>query len=305
VHTPLHPIPVGRRSRLDVAAGTGAGSWRLRPDRLPTVPGVDLALRHQPDDGDSRAGTAFCDVFAVGDSRWRFVAGHIGHHLTGGPPVAETLARLALDLCRAAGPTGVGSSGGGPSAGGSSGGGSSGGGPSEGRPSGRGPVAGGPAAAIGRLDRLVQRLEEPAAPIGAVCVDLVRRDGTFVLVVARMAHRPPLVMRSTGAVLAVRVPAGPPGRAGWPEPAELAVDLQPGDTVLLCTGGAGPGEPIGDPRFAALLAGCASRPPQAVLDHLGQALADRWAPPAPGASFLAVRVGGGRVRAAAPAWQLG
>ncbi len=275
MHSPLRPIPIGRRSRLDVAAGMRAGAGRLRPDRLPTVPGVDLALRHQPDDGDSRAGTAFCDVFAVGDSRWRFVAGHIGHHLTGGPPVAEALARLALDLFRAAGPADG------------------------------GPAAGGPAAAIGRLDRLVQQLEEPVAPIGAVCVDLVRRDGAFVLVVARMAHRPPLVMRSTGAVLAVRVPAGPPGRAGWPEPAELAVDLQPGDTVLLCTGGAGPGEPIGDPRFAALLAGCASRPPQAVLDHLGRALADRWAPPAPGASFLAVRVRGGRVRAAAPAWELG
>ena len=265
MQTPPARTLAGRCPRRQApTAGEPAGR-RLRPDRLPSVPGADLAVRHQPD-GDSRTGTAFSDAFAAGAGRWRLVAGHVGGHVPGGPPAAAALAELARRLLRtAAGDTG-------------------------------------PAAAIDRLDGLVEDLGRPALPLGAVCVDLVRQREAFLLVAARVAHRPPLVMRATGAVLAVRVPGGGSGRAAWPEPAELAVELQPGDTVLLCTGGATPGEPVGDPRFSALLAGCAARPPQAVLDHLGRALADRWAPAAPGASFLALRVRGGRVRAAAPAW---
>jgi hypothetical protein len=97
-------------------------------------------------------------------------------------------------------------------------------------------------------------------------------------------------------VLSVDVPGGPLGSWPEPEPAELGVELRSGDGLLLCAGGVSRGALVGDPRFAAVLAGCAGWSPAAVLDHVGLTLAERGRPAGDGTSFLALRVRGGRRR---------
>ncbi|HST64195.1 MAG TPA: PP2C family protein-serine/threonine phosphatase [Mycobacteriales bacterium] len=152
---------------------------------------------------------------------------------------------------------------------------------------------GGPAAALGRLDQLVREFGDPRSRMSAACVDLTRRGRGFTLTVARAGHPAPLVLRGTGTVLSMDPPGGPLG--SWPDlqPAELGLELRSGDGLLLCAGGSGRGALAGDPRFAAVLAGCAGWSPDAVLDHVGLALAEHGRPVGDGTSFLALRVRGG------------
>jgi stage II sporulation SpoE-like protein len=141
--------------------------------------------------------------------------------------------------------------------------------------------------------------------MSAVCVDLTRRGRGFTLTTARAGHPAPLVLRDSGAVLSMDVPGGPLGSWPDPEPAELGLELRSGDGLLLCAGGSTRGALAGDPRFAAVLAGCAGWSPDAVLDHVGLTLAEHGRPVGDGTSFLALRVRGGRRRGPAPAWTVG
>lgn len=211
------------------------------------------------------AGVAFYDVFATDDGVWRLVAGDV----TGLGVDAAVLAGLARQAFRG------------------SGGGA------------------GPAAALGRLDQMVRDFGDPLRRMSAVCVDLSRRGRGFTLTAARAGHPPPLVLRGTGVVLSVDVPGGPLGDWPDPDPAELGLELQPGDGVLLSAGGPTRGAVVGDPRFAALLAGCAGWSAGAVLDHVGLAVTQYGAPAADGASFLVLRVRGGRTRGPSAGWTAG
>ena len=156
-----------------------------------------------------------------------------------------------------------------------------------------GPGAG-PAAALGRLHRLAGDFGDPRQRVSAVCVDLRRRDSGFAVTCARIGHAPALVLRDSGAVLPLDVPGG-----GDDEPVELGLELGPGDGVLLCAAGPSQGGPTGDPRLTAVLAGCAGRSAEALLDRIDVAVADGDGPPTDGATFLALRVRGGRTRSPA------
>jgi serine phosphatase RsbU (regulator of sigma subunit) len=230
---------------------------RLRPTWLPSIAGAEVAVRHEPADGTD-AGVGFYDVFATEAGVWRLVAGDVAGHGVD----AAVLAGLARQAFR-----------------------------SPDRDA-------GPAATLGRLDQLVRDFGDPRCRMSAVCVDLTRRGRGFTLTAARAGHPPPLVLRgATRAVLSVDVPGGPLGAWPDPEPAELGLELQPGDALLLRAGGAGRGGVVGDPRFAAVLARCAGRSPSAVLEHLSLALAERGQPVRDGTSLLVLRVRGGRTRA--------
>lgn len=159
---------------------------------------------------------------------------------------------------------------------------------------------GGPAVALSRLDRLVRDFGDPRCRMSAVCVDLTRHGRGFSLTAARAGHPAPLVLRDSGAVLSVDVPGGPLGSWPDPDPAELGLELRSGDGLLLCAGGSGRSALAGDPRFAAMLAGCAGWAPDAVLDHVGLALAGHGRQVGDGASFLALRVRGGQRRGPVP-----
>lgn len=214
--------------------------------------------------GGSDVGVGFYDVFETEDGVWRIVAGDVAGR---GVDVA-VLAGLARQAFRTRDPDG------------------------------------GPATALGRLDRLVRDFGDPACRMTAVCVDLARRGRGFTLTAGRAGHPAPLVLRQTGAVLSVDVPGGPLGAWPDPEPAELGLELQPGDALLLCAGGSDRGGLVGDPRFTAVLAGCAGWAPEILLDHVGLALSEHSRATAAGASFLALRVRGGRSRSPAGSWHV-
>lgn len=201
-------------------------------------------------------GIGFYDVFSTDDGVWRLVAGDV----SGSGVDAAVLAGLARQAFRLPDPDG------------------------------------GPATALARLDQMVRDFGDPVDRMSAVCVDLTRRGRGFTLTVARAGHPAPLVLRQTGAVLSVNAPGGPLGRWPDPEPAELGLELRPGDALLL-TAGAGRATVDGDPRFAAALTGCAGWAPDIVLEHVGLALAEHPERVGDGTSLLAMRVRGGRSRA--------
>ena len=67
----------------------------LLPDRLPRIPGIGLAARHRPAEGD--IGGDFYDAFAVGDDAWMLVIGDV----CGKGPEAAVLTALARYTIRA------------------------------------------------------------------------------------------------------------------------------------------------------------------------------------------------------------
>ena len=205
-----------------------------------------------------RPGIGFYDVFATDEGVWRLVAGNVA----GSGVDAAVLAGLARQAFRRPDPHG------------------------------------GPPTALARLDQMVRDFGDPVDRMSAVCVDVTRRGPGFTLTVARAGHPAPLVLRHTGAVLSVDVPGGPLGRRPDPRPAELGLELRPGDALLL-TAGAGRALVDGDPRFAAALTGCAGWAPHIVLEHVGLALAEHPGKVWDGTSLLAMRVHGGGPRAPA------
>jgi serine phosphatase RsbU (regulator of sigma subunit)/anti-sigma regulatory factor (Ser/Thr protein kinase) len=69
----------------------------LVPPQMPRIPGIDLAVAHDLAAGGSEAGGDFCDVFSVGEGRWRFAVGEA----CGPQPEAAavtSLARYALRI---------------------------------------------------------------------------------------------------------------------------------------------------------------------------------------------------------------
>ena len=67
----------------------------LLPDRLPRIPGIGMAARHRPADGE--LGGDFYDVFPVGDGNWLLVIGDV----CGKGPEAAVLTALARYTIRA------------------------------------------------------------------------------------------------------------------------------------------------------------------------------------------------------------
>ena len=68
----------------------------LLPPELPRIPGIDLAVAHDLAAGGSEAGGDFCDVFPVGEGRWRFAVGEA----CGTQPEAAAMTSLARHALR-------------------------------------------------------------------------------------------------------------------------------------------------------------------------------------------------------------
>jgi serine phosphatase RsbU (regulator of sigma subunit)/anti-sigma regulatory factor (Ser/Thr protein kinase) len=68
----------------------------LVPPQMPRIPGIDLAVAHDLAAGGSEAGGDFCDVFSVGEGRWRFAVGEA----CGPQPEAAAVTSLARNALR-------------------------------------------------------------------------------------------------------------------------------------------------------------------------------------------------------------
>lgn len=112
----------------------------------------------------------------------------------------------------------------------------------------------------------------------------VTRDGSVLLRLAAGGHLPPLVVRRSGEVEAVRIGGMMLGADRAARFAEAVIWLQPGETCVVYTDGVtearGPaGAMFGQDRLIALLSGYAAAPAAVVAERIEQSVVDWLAEP--------------------------
>jgi serine phosphatase RsbU (regulator of sigma subunit) len=195
----------------------------LLPERLPEFAGLDLAARYRPAGDGTELGGDFYDAFEVDDDRLVLTIGDV----TGKGAGAAAMTGLTRHTLRAAAMF-------------------------ESRPT----------AMIGTLNRALLGQRSARGKYCTVAVArLTRADHGARAEVSCAGHPLPLVLRAGGTV----EPVGRPGTLlGWvPDPNhhDVAVDLAPGDALVLYTDGLTeartPEGLLGDERLAAVLSACA------------------------------------------------
>jgi serine phosphatase RsbU (regulator of sigma subunit) len=211
----------------------------LLPPRMPAVPGLTTAARFRAAGGSAEVGGDFYDLFPAADG-WMVVIGDV----TGKGPEAAAITSLARYTLRTAAlyePT--------------------------------------PERALQRLNDVLLGEPERRQLCTAVCAHLTTQGGTVRLRLACAGHPPPYVVRAGGGA----EPAGHPGtllgafaEVDWQAD---AVELAPGDALVLYTDGVtdttrGSGERFGQERLAELLSGCAGLAPEGVAQRIDAVLLD-------------------------------
>lgn len=173
----------------------------LMPERLPVVPGMDIASGFRPAAGGTEIGGDFFDVFQLAESCWMVVIGDV----CGKGAEAAALTALARYTLRAAAMQ-------------------------EGAE---------PSELLGQLNEAMLRQRDDMRFLSAVCAFLdIAEDGGVSVRLSTAGHLPPLLVREDGSVTAL---AGGEGvlLGVWESPrlAEEVLELQPGDRLVLYTDG--------------------------------------------------------------------
>jgi serine phosphatase RsbU (regulator of sigma subunit) len=252
-----------RRSEIALALQAG-----LLPADLPEIPGVDVAACYRPAGEDVAVGGDFFDLFETDDGAWAILIGDVsgkGSAAAGVTPLARyTVRAVAMrerqpkrvlealneaflrqragkEFCTAAfgrlEPAFV-----------------------------TGRVGDGASGRQSRSRRFAPSPRPPVAP----------SPKGARLTIARGGHPPPLLLRADGTVQKV----GSPGQllGGFPSPrlTEQAVELRPGDGVVLYTDGVTEArnshEVFGEERLAALLSACAGLGAARIVDRIERAV---------------------------------
>ena len=208
----------------------------LLPSRLPSIPGVRVAVRYRAAGELNEVGGDFYDVFERRGGGWAFEIGDV----SGKGAEAAAVTALARHTVRTASLQ---------------------------------PATPGDLLVTLNDALLVQRA---GSEFCTVCLATLTLDGRGgVLTVALGGHPPALVLRADGRVDAIGLPGTLLGVFADPEVHEVEAALGPGDTVLLYTDGvteAGTvGAEIGDEGLAELLAGMRGLTPDAIVDAVEQA----------------------------------
>jgi PAS domain S-box-containing protein len=173
----------------------------LMPDRLPAIPGIDLASGFRPAGDGSEIGGDFYDVFDIAEGCWMAVLGDV----CGKGAEAAALTALARYTLRA---TAI----------------------REGAE---------PATLLAQLNTAILAQRSDMRFLSAVCLFLdLDEGGTVTARVCVAGHLPPLLVRDSGAVEKVDGAAGPV-LGVWDEPqlAEQKLRLDPGSRLVLYTDG--------------------------------------------------------------------
>ena len=134
----------------------------------------------------------------------------------------------------------------------------------------------GPADALSRTNRILVEERRSARFITALAATIDVTTGTFLL--ANAGHEPPLLVPADGSAIRPLGEAGPLlGVFGAIDLPQSAIDLAPGDLVLLYTDGVtdtqGPdGDRFGDDRLLAVLEATRGRTAQEVIDAVRDAV---------------------------------
>ena len=240
----------------------------LLPERLPDIPGIELAARYRAAGERFQVGGDFYDAFQISAEHWLVVVGDV----CGKGPEAATLTALARYTLRA-----------------------------EAMHEPR------PAELLGLLNDAIIRQRSDGRFCTAVCALLELRDGSVEVTLASGGHPLPMVLRADGSVQEAGLTGTLLGIVADVEHEDVRVPLEPGDTLVLYTDGlteARAPEAITEPdELAAMVAACAGQDPGELVRALeGEALGDAREEPRDDLAVLALRVTDPRrpARVAAP-----
>jgi PAS domain S-box-containing protein len=205
----------------------------LLPDRLPDIPGFDLAASYQAAGEGYDVGGDFYDAFAVDQGRWLVVIGDV----CGKGPEAAALTALTRYTLRAEATH-------------------------EPRP----------AALLGLLNRAILQQRSDQRFCTAACALIERGDTDVAVTVSVGGHPLPLIARADGGVEAVGRPGTPIGMVDDPSLSEEQTTLAPGDTIVFYTDGLldahAPRRILGEADVARLLGAAADLAPSTLVSRL-------------------------------------
>jgi PAS domain S-box-containing protein len=171
----------------------------LLPDRLDEAPGLEVAVRYHSIADGGEVGGDFYDFFEIGPGRWLAAVGDVA----GKGSAAAALTGLARHTLRAIATR-------------------------EERPK----------AMLAVLNEALRRQSPDAAFCTVSCAALTRTPPGFAVRLASGGHPDPLLVRAgSGRAEEVRVPGTLLGVEPDPPLEEVALDLAPGDVLVLCTDG--------------------------------------------------------------------
>jgi serine phosphatase RsbU (regulator of sigma subunit) len=227
----------------------------LLPRRLPSIPGVELAVRYIPFGEGNDVGGDFYDVFSgLGDS-WGLLIGDV----CGKGPEAASIVGIARHTVR-----------------------------------GLAAANSRPSAILLALNRAILD-ESPWDRFCTACYVRLRPDAEgFRATVALGGHLPPLVLKADGTVRQVGHPGSLLGVLEEPEVSDAVIDLKPGDVLLMYTDGLEePGRmTAGLPPVEETLARSVGAPVDVIADQLLERFrGDRGTPPRDDVAIVAIRVG--------------
>ena len=222
--------------RRGVAAVLQAG---LLPERLPEIPGLQIAARYRPATGRGEVGGDFYDAFPSADGGWVVAIGDV----CGKGAEAAALTGLARHTIRTAAMV---------------------------QPS--------PAGVLDMLNEAILRQVSDSRFCTAVVGVARPGDGQAALRLARGGHPPPLVLRAHGTLESVAPGGAAPGMLPALGLTEADLRLGPGDALVLYTDGLtdarSDGAVLGDDGVAALLAGLAGTGAEAIADGVERRLGE-------------------------------
>jgi sigma-B regulation protein RsbU (phosphoserine phosphatase) len=212
----------------------------LLPERLDEAPGLEVAVRYHSIADGGEVGGDFYDFFAIGPDRWLVAVGDVA----GKGSAAAVLTGLARHTLRAIATT-----------------------------------ESSPRAMLAFLNEALRRQSVEAAFCTVGCAVLERRGERFAATLASGGHPYPLLVRA-GSPHAEEVLVRGTLLGVEPDPPleELALELMPGDLLLLRTDGVedacAPGaERFGEARIVAALEGAAGGAAEAVAGAVDAAVA--------------------------------
>ena len=217
----------------------------LLPDRLPDIPGFDIAASYEAAGEGYDVGGDFYDAFAV-DGRWLVVIGDV----CGKGPEAAALTALTRYTLRAEATH-------------------------EPRP----------AALLGLLNGAILQQRSDQRFCTAACALIERSNaGVAAVTVCVGGHPLPLIVRADGRVEAFGRPGTPIGMVDDPSLLEETTTLAPGETIVFYTDGLldahAPQRILGEADVAELLAASAGSSPSTLVSRLDRDVAGQSATPA-------------------------
>ena len=231
---------------------------RLLPDRLPSIPGLQIAARYRAAGELNEVGGDFYDAFERNDGSWAFVVGDV----SGKGAEAAAVTALARYTLRA---TAFGEA--------------------------------SPARGLKRLNDAMLSDGTTQFATVVLAFARARVDGTTDVALALGGHLPPLVMRRDGSIEAVGSFGSLLGAYPDPTLIDVRVTLAPGDVMLLYTDGVTEGGPRSAPITQTGLEDClgklAGSPPEDVVDAVERfVVAAQQGDPKDDIALLAIQVEG-------------